>query len=251
MIEVTEIYKYFGDTAALDGMSFAVRNGEIYGLLGPNGSGKTTMMRILAGILEPTKGTFAINGEHPDSFTLKRIVGYVPESPVLYESLTPDELFNLVGKIRKIPNSQLKRRVNYYVDAFEIEEYHNQFIGTLSFGTKQKVSLITALVHDPTILILDEAMNGLDPKTARILKELLLEYKQEGRSIVFSTHVLPLAEMLCDRVGVIHRGTLRAEGTVDELKEKVREEDLEEVFLTLTESRDDIASVLRAMKEGV
>jgi len=126
--------------------------------------------------------------------------------PILYESLTPSELFNFIGSIRAISKDKLEERVNYFVKAFGIEEYLEQFIGTLSFGTQQKVSLITALLHDPKVLILDEAMNGLDPKSARILRELLLEFKNEGKSIVFSTHILSLAEIICDRIGVIYQG---------------------------------------------
>jgi len=253
MIEVHELYKVFGNNIAVNGISFTVHDGEIYGLLGPNGSGKSTTMKILAGILKPTKGRALIEGVEvvQDPIKVKEIVGYVPETPTLYESLTPSELFDLVGKIRKLPREELEERVNYFVKAFGIEEYLDQFIGTLSFGTQQKVSLITALLHDPKVLILDEAMNGLDPKSARILRELLLEFKKEGKSILFSTHVLPLAEMICDRIGVIYQGKIIAEGTIEELKEKAHEENLEDVFLKLTESKDEILTVVQALKEAL
>lgn len=253
MIEVHELYKVFGNNIAVNGISFTVHDGEIYGLLGPNGSGKSTTMKILAGILKPTKGRVLIEGVEvvQDPIKVKEIVGYVPETPTLYESLTPSELFDLVGKIRKLPREELEERVNYFVKAFGIEEYLDQFIGTLSFGTQQKVSLITALLHDPKVLILDEAMNGLDPKSARILRELLLEFKKEGKSILFSTHVLPLAEMICDRIGVIYQGKIIAEGTIEELKEKAHEENLEDVFLKLTESKDEILTVVQALKEAL
>lgn len=253
MIEVHELYKVFGNNIAVNGISFTVHDGEIYGLLGPNGSGKSTTMKILAGILKPTKGRALIEGVEvvQDPIKVKEIVGYVPETPTLYESLTPSELFDLVGKIRKLPREELEERVNYFVKAFGIEEYLDQFIGTLSFGTQQKVSLITALLHDPKVLILDEAMNGLDPKSARILRELLLEFKKEGKSILFSTHVLPLAEMICDRIGVIYQGKIIAEGTIEELKEKAHEENLEDVFLKLTESKDEILTIVQALKEAL
>jgi ABC-2 type transport system ATP-binding protein len=253
MIEVHELYKVFGNNIAVNGISFTVHDGEIYGLLGPNGSGKSTTMKILAGILKPTKGRALIEGVEvvKDPIKVKEIVGYVPETPTLYESLTPSELFDLVGKIRKLPREELEERVNYFVKAFGVEEYLDQFIGTLSFGTQQKVSLITALLHDPKVLILDEAMNGLDPKSARILRELLLEFKKEGKSILFSTHVLPLAEMICDRIGVIYQGKIIAEGTIEELKEKAHEENLEDVFLKLTESKDEILTVVQALKEAL
>lgn len=253
MIEVENLTKKFGDKIAVDGISFRVHDGEIYGLLGPNGSGKSTTMKILAGILKPTSGKVLVEEINvaKNPIEVKKIVGYVPETPILYESLTPSELFNFVGSIRGIPKDKLEERVNYFVRAFGIEEYLEQFIGTLSFGTQQKVSLITALLHDPKVLILDEAMNGLDPKSARILRELLLEFKNEGKSIIFSTHILSLAEIICDRIGVIYQGKIIAEGTIEELKEKAHEESLEDVFLKLTESKDEIAHIVQALKESL
>ncbi|NJD98233.1 ABC transporter ATP-binding protein [Thermococcus sp. LS1] len=251
MIEAENLVKTFGSTHALRGISFTVKNGEIYGLLGPNGSGKSTTMKILAGILRPTSGRVLVDGvnvsENP--IKVKEIVGYVPETPVLYESLTPIEFFNFIGSVRRIPGERLNEMAETLVKAFGVEKYLDELIGSLSFGTKQKVSLISALLHDPKVLILDEAMNGLDPKSARILRELLLQFKGEGRSIVFSTHVLQLAEMICDRVGVIYNGEIIAEGTVDELKKFAHEESLEDVFLKLTESQDEIFAVVQALKE--
>jgi ABC-2 type transport system ATP-binding protein len=257
MIEVRELYKTFGNKVAIDGLSFTVHSGEIYGLLGPNGSGKSTVLKILAGILKPTRGQVLFEGVEAedlmaeDPVKVKKIVGYVPETPILYESLTPGELFDFVGKIRGIPKDELEKKVNYFVRAFAIESYIDQFIGTLSFGTQQKVSLITALLHDPRLLILDEAMNGLDPKSARILRELLIEFKKEGKSIIFSTHILALAEMICDRIGIIYRGKLIAEGDMEELKERVHEVDLENIFLKLTESKEEVLSIVHALKESL
>ncbi|WP_461864781.1 ABC transporter ATP-binding protein [Thermococcus sp.] len=253
MIEVENLAKTFGVTRAVNGISFKVHDGEIYGLLGPNGSGKSTTMKILAGILKPTAGRVLVDGIDAgrDPLKVKEIVGYVPETPVLYESLTPVEFFNFIGSIRNIPAEKLEERVNRLVEAFELKGYLHKYIGSLSFGTKQKISLISALLHDPRVLIMDESMNGLDPKSARILRELLLEFKSEGRSIVFSTHVLQLAEMICDRVGVIYNGEIIAEGTVDELKEFAHEESLEDVFLKLTESKDEIYTVIQALKESL
>ncbi|NJE85053.1 ABC transporter ATP-binding protein [Thermococcus sp. CX2] len=251
MIEVENLVKSFGATRAVRGISFTVKDGEIYGLLGPNGSGKSTTLKILAGIMKPTSGRVLVDGidvgENP--LRVKEITGYVPETPALYESLTPVEFFNFIGSVREIPREQLEERVTTLARAFGIEKYLGELIGSLSFGTKQKISLISALLHDPKVLILDEAMNGLDPRSARILRELLIQFKDEGRSIVFSTHVLQLAEMLCDRVGVIYNGEIIAEGTVDELKEFAHEESLEDVFLKLTESQDEVFAVVQALKE--
>ncbi|MFW5928107.1 MAG: ABC transporter ATP-binding protein [Thermoplasmatota archaeon] len=251
MIETKELYKSFGGTIAVNHLDFKVDNGEIYGLLGPNGSGKSTTMKILTGILKPTGGDAFINDvnvvKNPN--LIKEMVGYIPESPNLYESLTPNDLFNMVGGIRDIPDEKLNKRVNYFVDAFTLEEYMHQFIGSLSFGNKQKVSITSALLHNPSVLIMDEAMNGLDPKIARILREILFEFKDDGKSIIFSTHVLPLAEIVCDKMGVIDRGKIIAEGTVEELKEKSHEGNLEDVFLELTRSKDEVSNVVSALKE--
>ena len=253
MIEVENLVKRFGSTVAVNGISFRVDDGEIYGLLGPNGSGKSTTMKVLSGILAPTSGKVLVGGVDvsQDPLRVKEITGYVPETPVLYESLTPVEFFNFVGSVRRIPEEKLQERVDTLVKAFGIEKYLGEMIGSLSFGTRQKVSLISAMLHDPAVLILDEAMNGLDPKSARILRELLLQFKEEGKSIVFSTHVLALAETICDRVGVIYNGEIIAEGTVEQLKEFAHEESLEDVFLKLTESQEEVASIVQALKEAL
>ena len=250
MITVENLRKRYDGNTILDGLSFTVKDGEIYGLLGPNGSGKSTTMKILSGILKPDEGNVIIEGVNAseNQLKVKEIVGFVPESPTLYESLTPAELFDFIGKVRKIPRGLLEERVNAFVKAFGIEEYLDQFIGTLSFGTKQKVSIIAALLHDPKVLVLDEAMNGLDVKSARIFRELLLEYKRKGKSIVFSTHVLQLAEIICDRIGVIHRGKIVAEGTVEELKKRLEKKSLEDVFLKITESREEVLEIVKALK---
>ncbi|MFA4647384.1 ABC transporter ATP-binding protein [Pyrococcus kukulkanii] len=253
MIVVENLRKVFGSNEAVRGISFKVDNGEIYGLLGPNGSGKSTTMKILAGIITPTSGRVIVEGidVSKDQLKVKEITGYVPETPALYESLTPAEFFSLIGSIRRIPQDILQERVDKLVEAFGIEEYMNQLIGTLSFGTRQKVSLISALLHDPKVLILDEAMNGLDPKSARIFRELLMEFKKEGKVIVFSTHVLALAEIICDRIGLLYQGKIIAEGTVDDLKKLAKEESLEDVFLKLTQAKEEVVLLVSALKEAL
>ncbi|EDY34798.1 ABC transporter, ATP-binding protein, putative [Aciduliprofundum boonei T469] len=251
MIVVENLVKKYFEKVVVDGISFKVENGEIYGFLGPNGSGKSTTLKILAGVLKPTAGKVEIEGIDVVSnpVEVKKIIGYVPETPTLYESLTPAELFSFIGGIRGIDEKILKERVNRFVEAFEIGKYMNQFIGTLSFGTKQKISLIASFLHDPKVIIMDESMNGLDPKSARILRELLIKFRDDGKSIIFSTHVLPLAEMICDRIGLIYEGKLIAEGTMDELREKAQEENLEDIFLKLTKSKNEMANIIQALQE--
>jgi len=250
MISVKNLTKYYGEKAAVKDLSFEVKEGEIYGLLGPNGSGKTTTMRILSGIIEPSSGRAEVQGlnvkEHP--VEVKKKVGFIPENPKTFESLTTIELFNLIGSIRGIEEKKLRKKLNRLVKAFELEEYMNQYVGSLSFGTKQKVSIISAILHDPEVIIMDEAMNGLDPKMAKIFREILFNLKNKGKSMIFSTHVLPLAEMVCDRVGMIAGGQLITEGTVEDLKEKSHEKDLEDVFLKLTKSETEVSRVVNALR---
>lgn len=252
MIIVEDLVKSFGPTTAVREISFSVNDGEIYGLLGPNGSGKSTTMKIVAGIIPPTSGKVTVNGidVSTNPLKVKEITGYIPETPALYESLTPMEFFSFVGSIRRVPRNELEERVEKLSRAFGIDSFLGELIGTLSFGTKQKVSIISALLHDPEVLVLDEAVNGLDPKSARILKELLLDFKKRGRSILFSTHVLEVAEALCDRIGIIYRGEIVAEGTPKELKEFTKEESLEEVFLKLTEGKGEVEGIVKALREA-
>ncbi|MDI9643182.1 MAG: ABC transporter ATP-binding protein [Archaeoglobaceae archaeon] len=247
MIKIKDLRKSFGKKEVLKGISLEVR-GEIYGLLGPNGSGKTTLMKIVAGILKPTQGEVIVGGINveKDPLKTKEIVGYVPETPVLYESLTVSELLNLVGKIRGLKKEELEKRVSNFAKAFEIEEFMNSLIATLSFGNRQKVAIISALLHNPKVLILDEIMNGLDVKSAKILRELLFRFRSEGRSIIFSTHIMPFAEMLCDRIGVIYEGRIVAEGKVSDLKDLSKVKDLEDVFLKLTRG-EDISDLISAL----
>lgn len=247
MIEVRDLKKNFGNVDVLKGISLEV-HGEIYGLLGPNGSGKTTLMKIVGGILKPSSGSIFVEGIDvvKNPIKVKEIIGFVPETPVLYESLTVSELLNLVGKIRGLKKEELEERVANFARAFEIEEFMDSLIATLSFGNRQKVAIVSALLHNPKVLILDEVMNGLDVKSAKILREILFIFRNEGKSILFSTHIMPFAEMLCDRVGIIYEGKIVAEGKVSELKDFARVKDLEDVFLKLTRG-EDVSELISAL----
>ncbi|MEG9195175.1 MAG: ABC transporter ATP-binding protein [Candidatus Methanoglobus sp.] len=247
MIELVNVKKSFGNSEVLKGISLRV-NSEIYGILGPNGSGKTTLMKIVAGIMKPSAGKVFVEGVdvESDPIRVKQIVGYVPETPILYESLTVSELLNLVGKVRGLNKEELEEKVANFARAFEIEDYLDSLIATLSFGNRQKVAIISALLHNPSVLILDEVMNGLDVRSAKILRELLFRFRREGKSILFSTHIMPFAERLCDRVGVIYEGKIVAEGKVGDLKDFAKVKDLEDVFLKLTRG-EDISEILSAL----
>ncbi|MCL5408159.1 MAG: ABC transporter ATP-binding protein [Candidatus Thermoplasmatota archaeon] len=245
-IQVNSLSKFYGDKQVLSDFSIEIKTGEIHGILGPNGSGKTTLLKIMAGISQFDKGTVTVGGvdAKSDQIGVRKIVGYVPETPWLYESLTPYEYFSFIGSIREIPNDIAERRANDLTKAFGMEEYNDQFIGSLSFGTKQKVSIIASLIHAPKILILDESINGLDPQSAKIFRDLLRSLAQDGMTVVFSTHILEIAENVCNEIAIMNTGKIVAEGRTEEL---LKERNLEDVFIGLT-STEDISSVVNALR---
>lgn len=254
MVSVENLVKHYGNIVALNGISFQIKRGEIYGLLGPNGAGKTTTLKIVAGLLEPTSGIVNVLGLNPvsDPVGVKKLIGYVPENPMLYESLTPKEFFEFVLSIRRLDYIMANERLSRLIEAFGLIEYMNQPISSLSMGTKQKIAIIAALVHNPPLLILDEPLNGLDARSSRILKELLNFHVANGGSVLFSTHIMEVAEHICNRVGIIHKGLIVAEGTVSELREKIHGAgaSLEEIFLKVTEQDEAIAEIVKALKEA-
>ncbi|MCL4331579.1 MAG: ABC transporter ATP-binding protein [Candidatus Thermoplasmatota archaeon] len=249
-IVIHNLVKNYGETRALDGVDMEISPGEIFGLLGPNGSGKTTLLRIICSILDYTSGYVRVSGldVSRDSLEVKRITGYVPETPVLYESLTPTEFLNFIGSVRKIDHETLARRIESFASALEIMDKMNTFIGSLSFGTKQKVAIMAALIHDPEIIILDEGMNGLDPRSAKILKNLLNDYAARGRTIIFSTHVLEVAETVCTRMSIIYRGKIVDTGTLEEMRERSGTSKLEDIFLNIT-GEGDLGPVIKSLRE--
>ncbi len=245
-IKVQSLSKFYGDKEVLSDFSIEIQTGEIYGILGPNGSGKTTLLRIMAGISQFDRGTVSIDGIDAklDQIGIRKIVGYVPETPYLYESLTPYEYFSFVGSIREIPKDIAERRAGDLTRAFGMEEYNDQFIGSLSFGTRQKVSIIASLIHAPKILILDESINGLDPQSAKIFRDLLRSLSQDGMTVVFSTHILEIAENVCEEIAIMKSGKIVAQGKTSEL---LKERNLEDVFIGLT-STEDISSLVSALR---
>lgn len=251
-IMIQDLYKNYGEVRALDGVGLEIPGGQIFGILGPNGSGKTTLLKIITSILDPTSGIVRVNGisAKDDPMKIKSIIGYVPETPTLYESLTPVEFLGFVGSIRKINHDKLTERIYRFARAFEIEDKMNDFIGSLSFGTKQKVAIISAFLHDPEVIILDEGMNGLDPRSAKILKNLLVDYVASGRTVIFSTHVLEVAESVCHRMAIIYKGRIVDVGTLRELRESAGAKDakLEDIFLNVT-GDSDLRPVIESLRE--
>jgi len=247
-LRLESIYKSYGDIKAVRGIELTLDKGEILGLLGPNGSGKSTTMKMVLGILKPDSGEVFVFGEKLSTapVELKKKLGYVPETPQLYEFLTGLEYIDFVAEMYGVPPAERKERVSHFMDGLQLSGHENELISGYSQGMKQKVAIISALVHKPKVLVLDEALNGLDPRSARLVKDLVKELAAEGVSILFSTHVLEIAQSLCDKVAIMYQGTILAEGTVAELRQKagLPGSTLEEVFLKMT-GTDDIGEVVK------
>nr|MDO8132679.1 ABC transporter ATP-binding protein [Candidatus Njordarchaeum guaymaensis] len=253
-IEVKDLVKNYGDKPAVSGLSFEVKPGEIYGLLGPNGAGKTTTLKIVTGLLDPTEGNVSVFGLSPvdEAVNVKSMLGYVPENVQLYESLSIREFLQFVASIRRVDPSAANNRARELVKAFDLGKYFDTPIMALSAGTKQKVAIIAALLHNPPLLILDEPMSGLDVRSSRIFKDHLTFHVQRSGAILFSTHIMEVAEHICNRVGIIDHGKLVAEGTVGELRNLIHGAgaSLEEIFLKVTEEEAGVAETIRTLEEA-
>ena len=233
MLEVSNLVVRYDELVAVKGISFEVREGEIFGLLGPNGAGKSSILKAIIGLVD-FEGEVKLFGRKitPE---MKNDIGYVPEEPILIETLTPAEFFEFLASVR----GKGAERAKALVRAFEFESYMNRPIATLSMGNRRKVSIISALMHEPMFLIMDEPLNGLDAKSSRILKEIMRRHVEKGGAILFSTHIMEIAEKLCDRIAVLSEGRIIAMGTFEELKSFAKVEGtLEDVFLTLTGGED-------------
>uniref|UniRef100_A0A832I7J7 ABC transporter ATP-binding protein n=1 Tax=Eiseniibacteriota bacterium TaxID=2212470 RepID=A0A832I7J7_UNCEI len=235
-LEVHGLVRRYGRVTAVDGLSFRVRPGEILGFLGPNGAGKTTTLRVCAGLLRPDAGEVRIAGVPlaREPLAARARVGLVPDEPFLYERLSAREFFDFVAALYGVPAMTAARRAEALIERFELAGVADQLVESYSLGMRRKTSVIAALLHDPPLLMLDEPLNGLDPRGARALKDLLRERAAAGGGVLVSTHLLDVAERLCDRVLILHHGRTRAEGTFDELRGARADATLEDVFLALT-----------------
>ena len=252
LVKVKDVVKTYGDIVALDHVNLEIYSGEILGLLGPNGSGKSTLIKVIAGLLKPDKGEVYINGYSPlkNPIEVRKLIGYVPEEVVLYESLSVREFFEFIARARELDPSYFKERLTKFINALGLNDRLDDLIGSLSKGNKQKVAIIAALLHDPTVLLLDEPIMGLDPISAKIFKEYLLEIRSQGKAILFSTHILEIAEKMCDRIAVIYKGKIIAEGTIDELKSEAKVRGtLEDVFLQVTGKSGEVSKIVEALRE--
>jgi sodium transport system ATP-binding protein len=245
MVEVDQLTKSYpdllaGQFVALDHVSFKVRPGEIFGLLGPNGAGKTTALRILSTVLKPTSGVAKVNGfdvlTHP--YEVRHSIGFVSNNTAIYDRMTAWEMVEYFGKLYGISSEQLSGRMELIFDELQMNEIRDVTGARMSTGMKQKVSIARAIVHDPPVLIFDEASLGLDVLVARALLDIISELRASGKCIIYSTHIMREVERLCDQVAILYRGRILASGTLPELSEQYAESDFEELFFKLLHDSD-------------
>jgi len=238
MITLRNLTKRYGSLVAVDGLNIEVRKGEIFGFIGPNGAGKTTTIRMTAGVLKPTGGEVLIGGVSmaSDPVAAKKVIGFIPDRPFLYEKLTGTEFMRFSADLYGVGNGDFREKAEGLLNQFSLQDWGDQLIEAYSHGMKQRLVIASALLHDPRVIIVDEPMVGLDPAGIRMVKDLLRALAGGGTAVFVSTHTLEMAEDLCDRIGIIHKGRLVALGTTGDLRERARmtEGDLEAVFLRLT-----------------
>lgn len=240
MITIQNLSKSYGKNKvkAIDGINLEVKKGEIFGFLGPNGAGKTTTIKLITGILKMDEGNIFVNGisikDNP--IEVKKQIGFVPDNPEIFNRLTGIEYLNFIADVYEMGKEEREDNILKLAKEFEIEDVLTESIGSYSHGMKQKIVLIGALMHNPPLWILDEPMVGLDPKAAFTLKNMMREHADKGNTVFFSTHVLDVAEKICDRIAIIKGGKIITVGTVEELKNKKHEESLEKLFLELIEN---------------
>jgi len=239
MIEFDGVSKSYnrGRIKAVDGLTLTVRPGEIFGFLGPNGAGKTTTIKLIVGLLRPDSGRILVEGfdVQKEPLRTKSLTTYVPDTPAVYERLTGLEYLNFVGDVYGVPKAERLSRIDRWLEILELGSAVGSPIQSYSHGMKQKIVLIAALLPDPRVMVLDEPLVGLDPRSAHHLKEMMRSHCDKGGTLFFSTHIMEVAEKLCDRIGIIDKGRLIACGTMDELKRLNAEQSLEKIFLDLTE----------------
>jgi ABC-2 type transport system ATP-binding protein len=237
MIELINLVKKFGDITAVSDVSLTIPRGEFFAMLGPNAAGKTTTLKMLAGLMKPTSGAARICGFDMQLQPLeaRRRIAYVPDFPFLYDKLTAWEFFRFTGQLFQMADAKIESNAQELITRFHLAEYVNRPLESLSHGTRQRVAIVSALLHDPEVFVIDEPMVGLDPQHARVVKDVFKERSQAGVTVLVSTHQLSIAEEMADRIGIIHGGKLVAVGNRDELRRQSGSSgQLEEIFLSMT-----------------
>lgn len=250
MIRLIGLTKKYGRFTAVDGINLTVPEGELFGFLGPNGAGKTTTLRMIAGILKPTAGTVEIAGDDIQARPLhaKSRLGFIPDRPYVYEKLTGAEFLRFVAALYGQSGTEVETRADELLELFELTPWKHELVESYSHGMRQKLIISSALVHRPAVIVVDEPMVGLDPRSAKLLKELFRQFVDRGGTVLMSTHTLEVAETMCDRIAIIQRGKIAAYGTMEELREQTSSADmsLEDLFLKITggTAETDIGAVL-------
>ncbi|MEW6684822.1 MAG: ABC transporter ATP-binding protein [Candidatus Edwardsbacteria bacterium] len=238
MVSLSHLTKKFAETVAVSNLNLNLKSGEIFGFLGPNGAGKTTTLKLIAGLLRPTEGTIEVCGYNvqKEPERVKSLLGYVPDNPFIYEALSGREFLWFVGGLYRMEKREIEKRIAYYFEVFGINNWADASTEGYSHGMRQKIVLISALFHNPKVIIIDEPMVGLDPQSAHLVREIFKEERNKGKTIFLSTHTLSLAETICDRIGIINKGKLIALGMVEELRQlsEKRSKNLEELYFELT-----------------
>ncbi|MBN2178631.1 MAG: ABC transporter ATP-binding protein [Deltaproteobacteria bacterium] len=237
MIDIQGLSKTFGTTLAVENLTLAIPKGEFFTLLGPNGAGKTTTLKIVAGLLRPTKGRVFVGGHNmaKKNTEAKRLISFIPDIPYIYEKLTGREFLYFIGELYELDRDRLRNETERLLELFYMEDYGNQLMESYSHGMRQKIVICSALLPEPRLIIIDEPMVGLDPRSIRLVKDILRSSADDGMTVLMSTHTLALAEEISDRIGILHRGQLISEGSLEEIKKQSKEtEKLEDIFLTMT-----------------
>jgi len=238
MLEIKNLTKSFGSFLAVDNISLSINSGDLYGFLGPNGAGKTTTIKIITGLYSPTSGSVEVDGIDitKNHIEVKKRIGYIPDQPFLYERLTGKEFLYFSGGLYKIPKKTLKNKIEELIDRLNIEEWINKRTEEYSQGMRQRITIASALLHEPKLLIVDEPMVGLDPQSAHIIKNLFKELTGNGTVIFMSTHSLNVVEEICNKVAIIHKGKIIFNDNIDQLYEirKDMDRNIEQIFIQLT-----------------
>ncbi len=254
VLSLRGVTKRYGRFTAVSGLDLDVRRGEIFGFLGPNGAGKTTTIRMVAGVLRPSEGTIVLGGDDlagsPEA--AKARVGYIPDRPFLYEKLSGGEFLRFVGGLWGKDGEEVERRAERLLELFQLTQWKDELIESYSHGMRQKLLISSALIHHPELIVVDEPMVGLDPRSARLLKDLLREYVRAGGTVFMSSHTLEIAEAMCDRIAILSDGHVIALGTMEELRAQAHTggAHLEEIFLKVT-GGEDVAGVIESLREAV
>ncbi|MBD3308413.1 ATP-binding cassette domain-containing protein [candidate division KSB3 bacterium] len=242
MIEIIDLTKRYGNITAVSQINLTIPDGQFFGFLGPNGAGKTTTIKILVGLLRPTSGTVSIEGfdVQTQPIQAKQVVGFIPDKPFIYEKLTGKEFLRFTAGLYQVKEHHVETRIEQLLEMFELADWGDELVESYSHGMRQKLVMSAALIHQPKVIVVDEPMVGLDPKGARLVKQIFKDICTQGTTIFMSTHTLEIAEQMCDQIAILQQGKIIAQGTIDELRQiaSTSMTRLEDIFLELTGGRE-------------